>query len=123
MASYTEICGRQIFFNGANSTNDSKCYNKFIEYMGAGQILTKKLLFEGKKVPFKDAVRNGLVHRYFMKVASGAVEMHSSNPDALKTGFVVKEPGEIVMVVIPYFSLFCSALKKARDGGLLKWQS
>lgn len=90
--------------------------------MGAGEILTTKLQFEGKEILFKDAVRNGLVHRYFMKVASGAVAMHSSNPEAVKRGFLVKEPNEIVMVVIPYFSLFCGALKKARDGGIAQME-
>ena len=70
LASYTEVCGRQIFFNGDNKVKDWKCFNRFIHFMGAGEALKKKLQFEGKKILFKDAVRNGLVHRYFMKVGS-----------------------------------------------------
>lgn len=123
LASYTEICGRQIFFGGNNNKGDSECYNKFIEHMGSGGILNKKLKFEGKDILFKNAVRNGLVHRYFMKVGSGAVAMSSSKAEAQRTGFVVKEPNEIVMVIIPYFVLFCGALKTARDQNLLKWKS
>lgn len=123
LASYTEICGRQIFFGGDNNKKDWECYNKFIEHMGSGEILKKKLTFEEKDIFFKDAVRNGLVHRYFMKVGSGAVAMSSSKADAQRTGFVVNEPNEVVMVVIPYFVLFCDALKTARDQGLLKWKS
>lgn len=123
LASYTEVCGRQIFFEGDNQKKDWECYNKFIEYMGAGEMLKKKLKFEGDNIFFKDAVRNGLVHRYFMKVGSGAVAMSSSKAEAKKTGFVVNEPDEIIMVVIPYFVLFCSALKAAKEQGLLKWKS
>jgi hypothetical protein len=123
LASYTEICGRQIFFGGDNSKKDCECYNKFIEHMGSGEILKKKLTFDGKQISFKDAVRNGLVHRYFMKVGSSAVAMSSSKVEARRTGFVVKEPEKIVMVVIPYFVLFCDALAAARDQGLLKWKT
>jgi hypothetical protein len=47
LASYTEICGRQIFFDGDNNKEDWECFNKFIEHMGAGEILNKKLEFEG----------------------------------------------------------------------------
>lgn len=122
LASYTEICGRQIFFHGNNKKDYSTCYIKFIEYMGSGKIMNKKLKFEGNDIKFIDAVRNGLVHRYFMKVGSGAVAMWSSKAEAQRTGFVVKEPNEVVMVVIPYFALFCNALKTARDQGLLKWR-
>ena len=123
LASYTEVCGRQIFFNGENKKRDWECYNKFIEKMGSGEILKKKLKFEGKNVFFKDAVRNGLVHRYFMKIGSGMVAMSSSKAEARRTGFVIKEPDKIVMVVIPYFVLFCDALKTARDSNSLKWKS
>lgn len=123
LASYTEICGRQIFFDGDNNRDDWECYNKFIEYMDSGEILKRKLKFEGKDIFFKDAVRNGLVHRYFMKVGSGTVAMSSLKTEAQRTGFVVKAPNEVVMVVIPYFVLFCGALKMARDQGLLKWKS
>lgn len=121
LASYTEVCGRQMFFIGDNKKKDWECFNRFFEYMGAGEILIKKLQFEGKDILFKDAVRNGLVHRYFMKVGSGAVAMNSSNAEAKRTGFLIKEPNDIVLVVIPYFALFCAALKKANEQGLLKW--
>ena len=90
--------------------------------MGSGEILNKKLTLENKQIKFKDVVRNGLVHRYFMKVGSSAVAMSSSKVEAQRTGFVVKDPDEVVLVVIPYFVLFCDALKKARDQGLLKWK-
>lgn len=123
LASYTEVCGRQVFFYGDNNKKDWECYNKFVEYMGAGETLNKRLKFEGKDIFFKDAVRNGLVHRYFMKVGSGAVAMYSSKAEAKRTGFLVKEPAEVVMVVIPYFALFCAALKKTREQGLLRWKS
>jgi len=121
LASYTEVCGRQIFFNGDNKVKDWKCFNRFIHFMGAGEALKKKLQFEGKKILFKDAVRNGLVHRYFMKVGSGAVAMYSFNAEAKRTGFLIKEPNQVVLVVIPYFALFCAALKQAKEQGLLKW--
>lgn len=122
LASYTEICGRQLFFNGDNSVDNGTCYNKFIEYMGAKEILDKRIIYEGKNIKVKDAVRNGLVHRYFMKICSGAVAMTSSKSEAKRTGFIIKEPNEIIMVVIPYFKLFCSALKKAKAQDILKWK-
>lgn len=122
LASYTEICGRQIFFDGDNNKKDWECFNKFIEHMGSGEILKKELTFEGKLIYFKDAVRNGLVHRYFMKVGSSSVAMSSTKAEAQRTGFVLKNTDEVVMVVIPYFVLFCDALKTARVQGLLKWK-
>lgn len=122
LASYTETCGRQIFFAGDNNEKDWRCYNKFVEYMGAGELLKKKLNFEGRNIYFKDAVRNGLVHRYFMKVGSGAVAMYSSKAEANRTGFLLKEPDDVVMVVIPYFELFCQALSKANKSGMLTWK-
>lgn len=121
LASYTEICGRQIFFSGNNQEKDWKCYNKFLDYMGAGELPNKKLKFNGSDIYFKDAVRNGFVHRHFMKVGSSAVAMVSSSAEAKRTGFLVKEPDEVVMVVIPYFRLFCDALKKAKLAGILTW--
>lgn len=47
--------------------------------------------------------------------------MNSSSAEAIRTGFIIKEPESITMVVIPYFNLFCSALKKAKIAGTLKW--
>jgi len=119
LSSYTEICGRNLFFGGKPG-NDWKCYNKFLDYMGAGEVLNKKIKFQGKTRLFKDAVRNGLVHHYFMKIGSGTVAMYSYSAEAKKTGFIIKEPDSIVMVVIPYFNLFCAALKKAQINRLLK---
>lgn len=88
--------------------------------MGAGEVLNKKIKFQGKKISFKNAVRNGLVHHYFMKIGSGAVAMDSPSTEAKRTGFYIKEPDTIVMVVIPYFNLFCAALKKAKIDNLLE---
>jgi hypothetical protein len=122
LATYTEICGRQIFFGGDDDKSDGDCFNIFIKHMGSGEVLGRKLTFGGKRIYFKDAVRNGLVHRYFMKVGSNAVAMSSTKEEAQRTGFILKEPDEVLMVIIPYFILFCDALKSARDHGLLKWK-
>lgn len=62
LASYTEVCGRHIFFNGDNSEADSECYKEFIKYMGAGEILNKRIKYNKKKLTLKNAVRDGLVH-------------------------------------------------------------
>jgi hypothetical protein len=121
LSSYTEMCGRQIFFSGNNKEKDWKCFNKYLEYMGASEVLTKSIQFEGKNVQIKDAVRNGLVHRYFMKIGNGMVAMNSKSTDAKKTGFIIKEPDSITMVVIPYFNLFHKSLVKANEAGILKW--
>jgi len=115
LASYTEICGKHIFFEGDNSILGAECYNKFIEYMGAGEILNKKIKYNKKKRTIKNAVRDGLVHRYFMKVGSSYVVMHSSSPEANRTGFIIKEPDSITMVVIPYFNLFLLSFKKSKN--------
>lgn len=121
LSSYTEICGRHILFNGDNSKPDSECYKEFIKYMGAGEILNKKIKYNKKKRTIKNAVRDGLVHRYFMKVGTGAVAMYSLSSEAKRTGFLIKEPDSITLVVIPYFNLFCAALKKAKIEGKLNW--
>ena len=124
LASYTEICGRQILFNGDNSIKAWCCYNEIIKYMGAGEVLQQKISFEGKKIYFKDAVRNGFVHRYFMKIDSGGVAMLSSRPQPTRCGFLVqsvKGQDYMIMVVVPYFRLFCQALKRAKREGKLKW--
>jgi len=122
LASYTEICGRQILFNGSNSEKDWKCFNEFLKYMGAEDVLERKLKYDGKKIYIKDAVRNGLVHRYFMKVGSGSVAMFSSDKMANQTGFLIQEPDKIIMVIVPYFNLFCNGLRKARDNNKLLWK-
>lgn len=124
LASYTEACGRQILFNGDNSVEDWRCYNEFLKYMGAGEVLSRKISFEGKKIYFKDAVRNGLVHRYFMKIDSGGVAMISSRPQPTRCGFLIRtvnDEDHVIMVVVPYFRLFCAALKRAKTEGRLCW--
>ncbi len=124
LASYTEVCGRQILFNGNNSVKDWRCYNEFIKYMGAGEVLNQNILFEGKSIYFKDAVRNGLVHRYFMKVDSGGVAMMSARSQPSRCGFLIKtinSQNHVIMVVIPYFRLFVQALKRAKFEGKLLW--
>jgi hypothetical protein len=117
LACYTETCGRQLLFAGSRSVKDWECFNEFLAYMGAGSILNKKIIFRGKRVFFKDAVRNGLVHEYFMKVPKSTVAITSRIPEAIKTGFIIKEPDTIKMVVIPYFNLFCEALARAKREG------
>jgi hypothetical protein len=57
-----------------------------------------------------------------MKVGSSSVAMSSTKAEAQRTGFVLKNSDEIVLVVIPYFILFCDGLKTARDQGWLKWR-
>ena len=123
LASYTEMCGRQIFYNGNNKKDDSKCFNDFIEYMGAHEILEQKVQYQGKELKIKDAVRNGLVHRYFMKAGSGMVAMTSNKDEAVKTGFIIQKPDKVILVVIPYFNLFLKSLLKAKSEGILKWQN
>lgn len=122
LASYTEMCGRQIFYNGNNNKDDSKCFNRYLEYMGSQEALEKSIQYQGKEIKLKDAVRNGLVHRYFMKAGSGMVAMTSNNKEAIKTGFLIQEPSSVTLVVIPYFNLFLKSLVKAKSEGILKWQ-
>lgn len=74
-----------------NNKNDWECFNKSIEHIASGEALKKRLTFEGKTIHFKDAVRNDLVHRYFMKVGSGAVAMSSSSTQATRTGFLIAQ--------------------------------
>lgn len=121
---YTEVCGRQILNNGDNSVQDWKCYNEFLTYMGAGKVLNRVVYFNGKKIFFKDAVRNGLVHRYFMKIDSGGIAMLSNNSQTKKYGFEfkkIKGKNYVFMVVVPYFKLFCEALRKAKEENKLRW--
>lgn len=121
LASYTEICGRNIIFNGDNNKKDWLCFNEFLKYIGLGELLKRKIVFEGKQTQIKDAVRNGLVHRYFMKVAKGTVAMISTSAEANRLGFLIKGADQLVMVVVPYFKLFRAGLQKAKDEGKLRW--
>ena len=57
---YTEVCGRELLFGGDPSQKDWECFNEFVRYMGVGDLLEKEITFEGRRIHFKDAVRNGL---------------------------------------------------------------
>lgn len=116
---YTEICGRTFFFGGSAKVDNWKCFNKFLEYAGGGDILKKKVMFKGKKMYFYAAVRNGLAHQYFMKVDMGGVYMITDKPEANRLGFEVESKGNVRMVVVPYFKLFCEGLRKAKQEGKL----
>jgi len=121
LAAYTEICGRQILFGGKKNVKDWKCFNEFLVYMGLQELLDKKIIYHDRKIYFKDAVRNGLIHEFFMKVERGGVAMFLMNKSAMEFGFIIKEPDTIIMVVVPYFKIFCNALKKAQLSGKLIW--
>ncbi len=112
---YTEVCGRELLLGGDSSKKDWECFNEFVRYMGAGDLLDKQITFEGRQIFFKDAVRNGLVHRYFMKVEQGMVAMISPDPEAKRLGFLIQEPGKVALVVVPFFHLFCCGLRRAQD--------
>jgi hypothetical protein len=112
---YTEVSGRELLFGGDPSKKDWECFNEFVRYMGAGDLLEKELTFEGRRIYFKDAVRNGLAHRYFMKVEHGMVAMISDDPEAQRLGFLIREPGSVALVVVPFFALFCRGLRRALD--------
>src|SRR2546426_9660321 len=96
---YTEVCGRELSFGGDISKKGWECFNEFVRYMGAGELLEKEITFEGCRIHFKDAVRNGLAHRYFMKVVQGMVAMISPDPEAQRLGFLIQEPDKIALVV------------------------
>jgi hypothetical protein len=85
LAAYTEICGRQIVYRGKEKS-DEECFNAFIEYMGIGEVLHWRIQYEGHPKRVKDAVRNGLVHQYFMKSPDSTVVMISSNSEAKRFG-------------------------------------
>ena len=124
LATYTEICGRQIIFKGKNNAPDWKCFNEFIKYMGAGEVLNKAITYNGKRIYFKDAIRNGLVHEYFMKVESGGVAMISNDNTVKRCGFHfenINRKDVVVLVVVPYFKLFCRGLKRAQAENTLAW--
>lgn len=122
LATYTEACGRQVVFGGNKKKSDEDCYNAFLEYMGLGEVLNWKITYQGHPKKIKEAVRNGLVHEYFLKVHTGAVAMVSWRADAKRFGFIRKSDSELVMVVVPYFKLFCAALRKAKTEGKLEWK-
>src|SRR5262249_4853106 len=103
-----------------DTRKDWECFNEFIRYMGAGDLLDKQITFQGKQIFFKDAVRNGLVHRYFMKVEQGLVAMITDDIDANRFGFLIKEPTRVAMVVVPFFDLFCNGLRRAKSEGRIR---
>lgn len=122
LAAYTEVCGWQIVF-GANSRKSyDACFNGFLEYMGLQEVLDWKIVYQGHPKKFKDAVRNGLVHEYFLKAHRGAVAMITTNKDANRLGFIRKDSDQLIMVVVPYFKLFCAALRKAKTEVKLTWK-
>jgi len=123
LTAYTEVCGRQIIHNGDENKNYEICYNSFLEYMGLQEVLKWKITYKGKRKSIKNAIRNGLVHEYFLKVDSGAVAMISTISEANRLGFLQKKDSELIMVVVPYFRLFCEALRKAKKENRLKWSS
>ena len=119
LSCYTEVCGRELLFGGDEHKKDWECFNEFVRYMGAGDLLDKQITFQGKRIFFKDAIRNGLVHRYFMKVEQGGVAMISPDTEANRLGFLISEPGRVAMVVVPFFELFCHGLRRAKAEGRL----
>jgi hypothetical protein len=124
LATYTEICGRQILFKGKSNIPDWKCFNEFIKYMGADEVLNRKIAHKGKQLHFKDVVRNGLVHEYFMKIDHGGVAMISKDIIVKRCGFKIYNANGIdvvVLVVVPYFKLFCKALARAEANNELLW--
>ncbi len=119
---YIEACGRQIFFNNEmDSKWNAPSFEKFLnEYMGLGFLLKYKFPFEGRNITFRNAVRNGLVHRYFLKADSSGVCMITNDPIANKCGFFISRPGHLTMAVVPLFKFFCAGLQKAKKEGVLK---
>lgn len=122
LATYTEVCGRQIIFGGRRKESYDRCFNEFIKYMGIGEVLDWEIIFEGKPKRIKDAIRNGLVHEYFLKAHEGSVAMISRSPEANRLGFLLNDSCQLAMVVIPYFAQFRAALSKAKREGKLIWQ-
>jgi len=120
LSCYAEFCGRKLLFRGDDMKKDWECFNEFIRYIGAGDLLSKQITFQGRQVFFKDAVRNGLVHHYFMKVEQGTVAMITNDSEANRLGFFIKEPTGVAMVVVPFFDLFCHGLKRAKGEGLIQ---
>lgn len=121
LASYTEVCGRQIVFGGDTKKSYDRCFNAFLEYMGIGEVLDWEIIFKGNRKKIKETVRNGLVHEYFLKVHKGTVAMISNDREANRLGFLLRSPNKLVMVVVPYFKLFCEALRKAKREDKLAW--
>jgi hypothetical protein len=122
LISYSEMCGRQLFFNGDPQAKNHECLLKFLKYMGSDSALQKLVSYQGEKIHFSDAIRNGLVHEYFMKPAKGSVVMITSAIDALETGFHIPSESEVHLVAVPYFNLFCGAIEKAKTEGILFWK-
>ena len=119
---YSEACGRQWFCKGSGHKDNARWLGEFLKYAGAGAVLKRRLHVGGKKITFANAVRNGIVHQYFMKLPRSGVAM-VPHPDhlaeATETGFVIREPDQIQLVVVPFFDLFCTGLKKAKSDGHL----
>jgi hypothetical protein len=122
LVSYTEICGRQMFFKGSPRPTNCKCFEAFLKSMGAGAALHQTVTFQGRSMRFHDVVRNGLVHEYFMKSDGGGVCLTTSNQQGRQTGFYMRG-SELWFAVTPYFNLFAAALDStAKAGKLTPWQ-
>jgi len=119
---YSEMCGRQWFFDVDPKAENHECLLQFLKYMGAGSALQKIVNYKGESVHFSDAIRNGLVHEYFLKSRKGSVSMISPCADAMETGFHIPSEDEVHIVAVPYFNLFCRALQKAQSEGILRWK-
>ena len=112
-----------MFFMGSPKAGNYDCFSRFLGYMGADAILAQRVAYAGKNLTFRDAVRNGLLHEYFMKGSRGGVAMTSSNPTARQTGFIIKPDGTVWFAVTPYFNLFAAALDRAhKTGELPTWK-
>jgi len=110
LACYTETCGRDLVLKGGVGAKDWECFNAFIKYMGAEEVLKWRIKYLGRTLYFKDAIRNGLAHEYFIKADSGGVAMISDRQDAKRTGFCLEPSGHVSIVVVPYFNLFTQAI-------------
>lgn len=116
---YSEICGRQFFHDGDSKHDNYECLLDFIKYMGGGAALTRLINYEGNEIHFTDAIRNGLVHEYFLKTAKGGIAMFSDKAESIETGFYIKDKSEVYLAVVPYYNLFCNALIKAQKEKLI----
>ena len=106
LISYSEMCGRQFFFEGDPNAKNHTCLIKFLEYMGSGSALQKLVSCKGERIHFSDAIRNGLIHEYFMKPEKGSVVMIASEADAFETGFYIPSESEVHLVAVGSGAIF-----------------
>lgn len=115
LITYSEICGRKLFFNGNEKKEGSKCFSEFLKFLGLSNLLNSYMVYKGKQMYFYQAIRHGLSHNYFLNVDNGAIAMIPSNKKQIRNGFLIEKSGRVVLIVIAYFNLFCRGLTKARD--------